>query len=163
MELYTEADMKQTARQLKKRVILTVCVVLVIVAWAIVFDGPLRQQIALLAGLAVLSVVLYYIISVKLVPWARYYAYQRDIAKGRFHETDCRFISFSDSTRMSDGVAFHDFVISLEETDSDDEEERLAQQRLLLWDADKPKPDLAPGQKIFVRSFGNYVTAYHPL
>ena len=163
MELYTAADMKETGKQLRRRIILTAAVVILLVAWAIVFDWPLRQQIALLLGMAVISALLYYVIMVKLVPWVRYYAYQRDIAKGRYHEMECRFISFSDSTRFSDGVEFHDFVVSLEETDSDDEEERLAQQRLLLWDADKPQPELAPGQKIYVRSFGNYITAYRPL
>ena len=158
MELYTDDDMNKTAAELRKRIVLACLLLAVIIVGVVLFCGPLRNQTALLATMAVGNVILFYLIVVKVIPWLRYYLYQRDIKRGRSHEMDCRFVSISDQERISDGVAFRDFVVTLAPVDPDDEDERLAQQRLLLWDADKPEPKIEPGEWLHIRSFGNYIT-----
>ncbi|MBR0462822.1 MAG: hypothetical protein IJJ23_00330 [Clostridia bacterium] len=158
MELYSEQDRSRTQSKVRALSVMAGVMLAAIIVLAYVFLGPVRNQTALMAVLVVGGAVFYYVFVVKVLPWIRYALFQRDIQRGRYHEMDCRFVSVSDSTRMSDGVEFRDFVVSLEAEDSEDEEERLNNQRLLLWDADKPVPEIRPGQNLHVRTFGNYVT-----
>ena len=50
---------------------------------------------------------------------------------------------------MLDGVAVYDFMVY----EGDDESE----QRLFLWDADKPLPTYQKGQLLDIVSFGKYI------
>jgi len=70
--------------------------------------------------------------------------------QGLSRETEAWFLSCSKDTRSSDGVEFREFIVRV-----DDDEDN---ERLFFWDNDKVLPEMKEGQKLFIRSFGNYIT-----
>ena len=153
MELYKDEDLRAAKRGMYIRVgVLAAILVLTVVALAL-FVSVWRNEIVAMAACAVGAAVFFFYLSMKAMPWIRYVMYQNDMKKGRAHELDCRFVSLSDTERMSDGVSFRDFIVTLDDAEGEDKE------RLLLWDADKKAPSLEPNQHLHVRAFGNYITA----
>lgn len=153
MELYKEEDYQAAKRGMLLRFGVMALILAATVVLLVLFVTAWRNEILSMVVCAVGACALFFYLSMKALPWVRYWAYQSDMRKGRAHEMDCRFVSLSDSERMSDGVAFRDFIVTLDDAEGEDN------QRLLLWDADKKAPDLAPGQHLHVRAFGNYITA----
>ncbi len=151
MELYREEDFQATKRAAWIRIAVLALILGVTIGLLSLFLTVWRNEILSMAVCVVGGCAAFFFLSMKLMPWLRYWFYQADIRKGREHELDCRFVSLSDGVRISDGVAFHDFVVALDGEEDEDN------QRLLLWDADKPAPDLKPDQKLHIRSFGNYI------
>ena len=153
MELYKDEDYRVAKRGTILRFVGLAAILAATIAVMALFLTVWRNEILSMAACAVGASVLYFFLSMKALPWLRYWLYLSDIRKGREHEMDCRFVSMSEETRLSDGVAFHDFVVKLEDTDEEDNE------RLLLWDDDKKAPPLKPDQRLHIRSFGNYIIA----
>ncbi len=153
MELYKDEDFQATKRQTGFHFAVMAVILAATVALLAMFVTAWRSEIMAMAVCVVGACALFFYLSMKVLPWVHYWRFQADMRKGRAHEMDCRFVSLSDSERISDGVAFHDFIVTLEDADSEDA------QRLLLWDADKKAPELRPDQRLHVRAFGNYIIA----
>ncbi len=160
MELYEEKDYAVVKRSMLIRIAAAALVLLCVIALLVLFLTVWRSNLGAMISCGLGAAVFYYVLTVKVMPWVRYWMYLLDIRKGRAHEMDCRFVSMSDNERVSDGVVFHDFIVTLDDgTEEKDGEEAQEAERLLLWDADKPAPGLTAGQPIHVRAFGNYIVA----
>lgn len=87
-------------------------------------------------------------ISLKLAPWSAYRRFLRDMREGLERRTEGTLVSISAPTRLVDGVSVHDVLLDAGEgTDL-----------LFYWDDDKPLPDIRPGCRVRVTSFGKFVT-----
>lgn len=149
MQLYTEQDFMKTKKAFRLRVIILGVILAVTFTLMGIFVTVARNQIAVIATTAVGFLLAYGYLMIKLTPWFRYYRYQMDIRSGRSRETDAWFVSCSDGRKLSDGVEFHEMIVRV--GDGEDDE------RLFYWDADKARPQLTEGQKVHIRSYGNYV------
>ena len=93
--------------------------------------------------------ITYYFAATKMNPWRKYYLLLKDMKAGLERGAQMRFLEISGGPRMLDGVAVYDFMVY----EGDDESE----QRLFLWDADKPLPTYQKGQLLDIVSFGKYI------
>ncbi len=150
MQLYTEQDFAATRRTLKNRFLTLAALLIVTLGVYTVFVTAVRHHTAAMAVMMVGMCVSYAFVTIKLIPWFRYWRYQVDMREGMSRETDAMFVSCSDSLRVSDGVAFHEFVVRVGDKEEDE--------RLFFWDDDKQMPPLKEGQALHIRSFGNYIT-----
>jgi hypothetical protein len=107
-----------------------------------------------LAGIAsaLTACLIYAYLSLKVMPHYRYRRLLSDMREGLTRETDGWFVSFAAETRRSDGVLVHDFIVRVGEAEEDE--------RLFYWDDDKPVPELEPGERVSINSFGNYIKEY---
>lgn len=149
MRLYTEQDFNDTRKTLRLRAAGLAAILAATIALMVVFVTVARNQIAVIAATVVGFWIAYAFLTIKLTPWFRYWMYQVDMRSGRVSETDAWFVSCSDGTKLSDGVAFHEFVVRLGDGEEDE--------RLFYWDADKALPQMTEGQRVHIRSFGNYI------
>ncbi|MBQ2957558.1 MAG: hypothetical protein IJE08_14005 [Clostridia bacterium] len=150
MQLYTEQDFAATKKKLTVRAIILAALIICTAVLDGLFVSVLRNRIAVIVTSVVGACLSYAYLAIKVMPWFHYWAYQNDMRHGMSRETDAWFVSCTDSTRLSDGVAFHEFIVRV--GDGEDDE------RLFFWDDDKELPDLVEGQKLHIRSFGNYIT-----
>ena len=149
MQLYTEQDFEQTRKILRQRWFAAGGMVVATGAIMGVFVSVLRNRPAVIIAAMICFCLCYAFMSIKLMPWFRYWRYQVDMREGLSRETDAWFVSCSDQTRVSDGVEFREFIVRVD--DSEDGE------RLFFWDNDKALPALAEGQQLHIKSFGNYI------
>ena len=153
MVLYTEQDFAAAKREYAKRILGLFLIIAAIVGLEALFLTALRNRyVAWVIG-AVGCSLTYAYLTLKLMPWYYYWAYQNDMRHGLSREMDAWYISCSDGTRLSDGVAFHEMMVRIGDGEEDE--------RMFLWDADKKKPEIKEGQKVHIRSYGNYVTELH--
>ena len=150
MQLYTEPDFAATKKTMGVRLAILGVMMLIVLGAAIVFVTALRNELAVIIAAILGSALCYTFLSIKVMPWVRYWMYQNDMRHGLSRETDAWFVSCSDSTRISDGVAFHEFIVRVGDEEDDE--------RLFFWDDDKQLPALKEGQMLHIRSFGNYIT-----
>lgn len=150
MQLYTEQDFAATRKVLRVRALGMAAIIAAVAAAVAVFCTALRNELAVTVSAVIGSCLGYMYLATKLMPWVRYWQYQNDMRHGLSRETDAWYVSCSDSTRISDGVAFHEFVVRVGDGEEDE--------RLFFWDDDKELPKLAVGQRLHIRSFGNYIT-----
>lgn len=150
MQLYTEQDFQATKKALWVRIAILAAILLGTMGLMWLFVTGLRNRIAVDVTAVIGMCWAYFYLSFKLMPWFRYWSYQQDMRQGLSRETDAWFLSCSTDTRLSDGVAFHEFIVRV-----DDDEDN---ERLFFWDDDKKLPELQEGQKLHIRSFGNYIT-----
>ena len=150
MQLYTKQDYEATKKALGKRGWILAAILLGTCALVALFLTIWRNRIAADATAVVGMCAAYFYLTVKLMPWYRYWSYQNDMRQGLSRETEAWFISCSKSTREADGVEFREFIVHVE-----DEEDN---ERLFFWDNDKVLPEIKEGQKLHIRSFGNYIT-----
>ena len=153
MELYGEKDYQNTKRMLLIRTAVLILILAALVVLVVLFTGVWRNSTLCMAACGVGAAVAMFYASMKVKPWFHYWRYQVDIVNGRAHDMDCAFVSVSEGERMSDGVAFHEFIVAL------DGEQGADNERMLFWDSDKQIPALKPGQKMHIRAFGNYIIA----
>jgi len=150
IELYSAEDIRAANDKKKKR--LMVFIVLCALATALfVVATILRLRIPGIAILAVLACVGYFFFSSQVMPYVRYCRYLKEMNEGLSRETEGCFASISGSLRMVDGVEVNDFVLLVDEGETDE--------RLFLWDVDKPRPDIPEGQRIRVTSHSNFIKA----
>ncbi len=150
MNLYTEQDFAQIKRTFQQKTAIFGAMVLITAVLMALFMTVFRNRIATIGTAVAGACVSYAFLSIKLMPWFRYWAYQNDMRHGMSRETDAWYVSCSDSTRLSDGVAFHEFIVRVGDGEEDE--------RLFFWDDDKKLPEIREGQKLHIRSFGNYIT-----
>lgn len=146
--LYGESDKVRTATALRKSLIALLCV-LVPTIGVLIATLILRNKYVGIGVTIVGAWVCYYIIMQKMMPWFRYKRFLKDMDEGLSRATDGWFVSLSESPRLSDGVAVHDFVLRV----GDEEED----ERLFLWDDDKELPTLNAGDPVHIVSFSNFV------
>lgn len=157
MELYSEKDYSETNSQFTKHIIIEAVVIVVFVTAIVLCLSLLRKLWLIIALCAVGGVLAMFILMNKIMPWFRYKAYLKDIKEGKRHEMDCEFLSSSDDTRMSDGVKFHDFIISLGKQIDEATGEEVDNERKLFFDADKEMPKYEAGKKLHIKTFGSYI------
>ena len=149
MQLYTEQDFAVAKKRFMGRVAAFSAIVLITAILMVLFVSVFRNRIAVIITGVVGACLSYTYLSMKLMPWFRYWCYQNDMRHGMSRETDAWYVSCTDSVRVSDGVAFHEFIVRVGDKEEDE--------RLFFWDDDKELPELKPGQKLHIRSFGNYI------
>lgn len=153
MVLYTEQDFAATKREFTKRLIILAAILIAMIILEALFMTALRNRYAVWAIAGIGCCLSYAYLTIKVMPWYRYWAYQNDMRHGLARETDAWFVSCSDSTRESDGVQFHELIVRVGDAEADE--------RLFFWDDDKKLPEIREGQKVHIRSFGNYITELH--
>ena len=160
MELYRDEDYQAAKRGMLVRFAILGLILAATVALLVLFVTVWRNELLAMAACMLGAALMFFFLNMKLLPWFHYWHYQADIRHGRTHDMDCRFVSLSDSERISDGVAFREFVVRLDKEEEKNEKgEKIDDQRLLLWDADRKAPELEEGQLLHVRAFGNYIVA----
>ena len=153
MVLYTEQDFAATKRTFLLRVLALIVILAATAAVVALFMSVLRNRYALWIAAALGLCLSYAFLTIKVMPWYHYWAYQNDMRHGLSRETDAWYVSCTDSARISDGVAFHEFIVRVGDGEEDE--------RLFFWDDDKKLPELKEGQKLHIRSYGNYITELH--
>jgi len=150
--VYGEADMKRAEAALRRAALIAGALgaaALLMTALGLI----LRIKAFAIAAAAVGGGAVYGWIALKLVPWSAYVKFLREMAQGLKRETCGAVVSLSDETRLADGVVVRDLMLDAG-ADSD---------LLFYWDEEKPRPDLAPGARVRITSFGKFVTALEPL
>jgi len=150
MVLYTEQDFAATKRTFWTRVLILALIIAAMIGLEALFLAPLRSRYAVWIVAAVGCCLSYAYLTTQVMPWYFYMAYQSDMRHGLSRETDAWYVSCADSTRVADGVEFHEFIVRVGDGEEDE--------RLFFWDDDKKLPELREGQKLHIRSFGNYIT-----
>ncbi|MBQ8952717.1 MAG: hypothetical protein IJ048_01255 [Clostridia bacterium] len=160
MELYKDEDYQAAKRGMLRRFGVIALILALTVALLILFVTTWRNEILAMLVCALGAAVIFFYLNMKLLPWFYYWRYQTDMRHGREHVIDCRFVSLSEGSRLSDGVAFREFIVTLNQPEMKKENgEKLDNERMLLWDADKQAPALKPDQPLHIRAFGNYIIA----
>ena len=160
MELYKDEDYRAAKRGMQRRFIVLALMLAATVALLILFVTVWRNELLAMLACMVGAAAMFFYLQMKLLPWFYYWRYQSDMRHGREHEMDCRFVSLSEGSRISDGVAFREFIVRLNQPEMKKENgEKLDNERMLLWDADKQAPALKPDQTLHIRAFGNYIIA----
>ena len=152
--MYTETDYRAAAAGMRRELLIVLGVVAVTVA-ALCAGLAVRSEPLVIGALAVGLCAAYTCWVVRFLPWLRYNRFLENMRTGRRRETECYFVALADSVRTVDGVSIHDLNASLDPEGED--------QRLFYWDDDKPLPELAPGQKVKIESYGNFITALEAL
>lgn len=153
MVLYTEQDFAATKREFIKRILILAAILIAMIILEALFMSALRNRYAVWATAAIGCCLSYAYLVLKVMPWYRYWAYQNDMRHGMSRETDAWYVSCSDGVRESDGVRFHELIVRVGDKEEDE--------RLFFWDDDKKLPEIQEGQKVHIRSFGNYITELH--
>lgn len=153
MQLYTQQDFENTQQTFKKRAMILAAIVVGTIVLDVLFSTLLRNHVMTIATAVIGACAAYMYASVKMMPWFRYWQYLKDMRTGLSRETEGWFVSCSNTTRVSDGVEFHELIMRIGDGEEDE--------RLFFWDDDKQLPEIEAGQKIRIRSFGNYITELH--
>ena len=160
VELYKEEDYQAAKRSMLLRFGVLAFILAVTIAVLTLFVTAWRNEPLAMLVCAIGASVMFFFMSLKVMPWFRYWRYQADIRRGRTHEMDCRFVSLSDGERISDGVAFREMIVMLDkEEETNERGEKIDDSRLLFWDADKKAPELKENELLHIRAFGNYIVS----
>jgi len=146
--VYSEADLIKTesARKRAFNVALLIggAALLLVVLGMILRIKPLAMAAAIAGGCAAYSWS-----ALKIAPWSAYLKFLREMQTGLTRVTEGTFVSQADQSRAVDGVLVHDVLLDVGQ-DAD---------LLFYWDDEKPRPDLTPGQRLKLTSFGKFITA----
>ena len=147
--MYGEADLIKTESARKRA--LNVALLIGGAALFLVVLGMILRIKALALAAAILGGCAAYSWStLKVAPWSAYRKFLREMSEGLTRATEGTFVSQADESRVVDGVLVHDVLLDAgQDTDL-----------LFYWDDEKPRPELAPGQRLKVTSFGKFITAY---
>jgi hypothetical protein len=146
--VYSDADLLKTESARKRALTVALLIggaaLLLMIAGMIVRSKPLALAAAILGGCAA-----YGWSALKIAPWSAYLKFLREMNSGLTRATEGTFVSQEDESRVVDGVLVHDVLLDAgQDTDL-----------LFYWDEEKPRPDLTPGQRLKVTSFGKFITA----
>ncbi|MGI6172532.1 MAG: hypothetical protein ACOYI8_01380 [Christensenellales bacterium] len=146
--MYTDADFINAKNAMRRAILISMLICLVPFAFFIM-GLILRYRILVIAMAIIWSWLFYALLQIKCLPHIRYVLWLKDMRNGLSRELVGRFVRISPETRLSDGIAVHDMIVTIGNTEEDE--------RLFLWDDDKPIPAFEEGQLLRVKSFGNYV------
>jgi len=154
IELYSPEDYARAFSERKKRLmgIWGLCALMIALFAA---STVLRLRIPGLVVTVALACVSYFLYSIKVQPYLKYCKYLREMRDGLTRETDGRFGYISQDCRMVDGVEVCDFILHVGDGETDE--------RLFLWDLDKPRPHLPEGQMLRVASHSNFIKSFEVL
>ncbi|MBQ3669783.1 MAG: hypothetical protein II920_11225 [Clostridia bacterium] len=147
--MYCDNDVKTTAVKTRTRVALGIILICAFVALIITFTA-LKLQAPVLIASGVGFIVCYFVWSFKIMPWIHYNRFIKELTIGRKRVMECEFEDISSETRMFDNIEVRDVTVSVGKEEEDE--------RLYVLDADKQFPDIAPGERITVTSYGNFIT-----
>ena len=157
--LYTEQNLTDLNRQIKKRIILLCCflvVALLLVVWLLTVDDHKQNRPALWVTLTVIvaGCVAVFDWDLTIRP-LRAYARHLNTALhgGRSHEITVLFDHANEEDSVIDGVLFRDLIF-LGEPDKHGDRERM-----FYWDQELPLPDLQQGQEVTLRYYDRFITA----
>lgn len=149
--MYTEADRVEAKRQLSRRRLLVylpcgVALAVTIALFVILQQRRLDWSWALAAGLTILfGSLLIFFCGVYVRPMALYSKHIGYMLDGRKRETTGIFKSFDDAEDR-DGLECHAMLLNVGDRDDPEDD------RLFYYDAFKPKPDVALGERVTVFS-----------
>jgi hypothetical protein len=147
-KVYGEADLTRTEAARKQAFIVALLIggaaLLLVVAGMIFRIKPLALAAAIVGGCAAYSWS-----ALKIAPWNAYFRFLREMQTGLRRETEGMFVSQAAESRMVDGVRVHDMLLDA------GQDVHL----LFYWDDEKPRPELEPGQRLKVTSFGKFITS----
>ncbi len=153
MELYTQQDLQANQAQMRgvlwRTGILSALCVAGIVASLIIRSEWLTVGITIVWG-----ALLIFLWDIKFAPVYRYRRYLRELLGGLRHRTEGAVVSLAQEGTYKEGVFFSALLINVDPK-MDPEGERL-----FYVDRCKPRPELAPGDRISLEYHGNYVTAW---
>ncbi|MBR5985082.1 MAG: hypothetical protein IKT23_03535 [Clostridia bacterium] len=146
--MYTAEDYEKAFGKTKARVILGSALIVLGLA-GIVTLTLLKQKIALYIFTAIMYLVCFFVWSYKIAPWLKYRKFLKELRTGQRKHAVLIYRGIAFETRMYDGV---------EVWDLDFYEEDGQTERLMVLDAEYPKPALEEGQKVRVESYGSFIT-----
>ena len=147
--MYSDRDLMRTESARKRA--FTVALLIGGAALLLVVLGMILRIKALALAAAILGgCAAYGWSALKVAPWSAYLKFLREMNSGLARATEGTFVSQADESRMVDGVLVHDVLLDAGE-DAD---------LLFYWDDEKSRPDLTPGQRLKVTSFGKFITAF---
>ena len=149
--MYSEQDFARAEVNFKKYLVAGLAVVGV-GATATIVTLVFRMRYVMNVIAVLTACVSYGFITIKVMPHIRYRRFLNEMRNGMSRETDGWFVSFSDEPRMMDGIAVHDVIIRI---GSEEEDERL-----FLWDDDKPFPAVRTDDAIHIVSYGNHIKSF---
>ncbi len=172
--MYREQDFAYTVKQTRLRTALGISLILAFLALVILLTLLKLEALQLLcAGLG--FIVCYFIWSFKIMPWINYNRYMKDMRNGQKRKLECVFREISSETGMHDRVEVRDVTVTVDETgvpkssmgsilarlNNSGGEEKV--ERQFKFDADKSFPDIKPGEKVVITSYGSFITDIKPI
>ncbi|MCR4622801.1 MAG: hypothetical protein K5663_12050 [Clostridiales bacterium] len=146
--MYTSDDYTKAFGKTKAKVIFGAALIGLGLAGVIALT-LLKQKIALYIFAAVMYLVCFFVWSFKIAPWLKYRKFLKELKTGQRKHASLIYRGTAAETRMYDGVEVWD----MDFYDEDGETERL-----MVFDAEYPLPELAEGQKVKVESYGSFIT-----
>lgn len=146
--MYTQQDFIDVKNTAVRRVLMMLLLSALFLAGVIVLTA-LRQEIPQLIVAMIGYVVVYFLWSFKVTPWMRYAHFMKDMNEGQRRELECEYVGMDGETRLADGVEVYEFHTRVGKREEDE--------RLFLFDSNKPVPELTAGEKLKIVSFGNHI------
>lgn len=107
------------------------------------------SQIITIAITLVWGVAAIFFWGMKMTPLLSYRKFLRDLDKGLTREVEGVVTEIDADLSFRDGLSFYRLIVNVNDLENPEDE------RVLYWDAQLGKPDLAVGERIFVVAHGN--------
>lgn len=158
--LHTEPDSQRNSAAIRRMLILfgalTLVAILMITASLIwrsptTVDNPRERasQVITIAVSLVLGAALIFLWGMKLTPRLAYRKYLRELHSGLSREVHGVVTDLNETTTFRDGLTFYGMIVNVGDVNDPEDD------RLLYWDAQLGRPDLAAGDTVSVRAHGN--------
>lgn len=148
--MYNETDI-QGASGLARRWALVCALVGLLLIGTLVIGLVLHSRLIATFLTAAVAMLLYFVIDMALLPRVRYARHLKDIGEGLSRDAAVELKSISESPRALNGIVVYDVICRVGPEPEDE--------RLFYFDAQKPLPNVAPGESLLITSFGSYITA----
>lgn len=107
------------------------------------------SQIITIAVTLVWGAIIIFFWSMKLSPRLSYRRYLREIHSGISRDVEGVIVALDEDTAFRDGLSFYRMVVNVGDLEAEEDE------RILYWDAQMGKPELAVGDRVAARAHGN--------
>ena len=151
--MYTQKDIDQVNRQLRKRVLLWLVPEALILAALVYSFFPRLEWLSGLL-LALLMAVLLASLSLSILPVRRYREFLRNAVHGRNRVETHTYDSAQEQPVMREGVRFFEMTFR-----ADTVKEEL-DERTYYWDANLPLPGWEHGERVTLRSHEKMITGW---
>lgn len=143
--MYTEQDLKDISRQLKRRIAALLLPALFLLG-GVILTFIRRNQTATILLFIILCFAVIFVYGLLISPLVKYRKFLASILYGANRTTEGYFKNFVAEQSERDGVLFSSLFLNI--SNSDDEED----DRLFYWDARLPLPDFQKGDKLLITS-----------
>ena len=154
--IYTEADVQAINHQVKRGLTvmgLSAAVAVVATVITLVY----RVQWLTIAITLFWGSLTIFFWSMKMTPPLSYRRHLKEIHQGLSRQTLGQVVQLSEDLTHREGIDFYALIINIGEEDDPEDE------RLFYWDAQKPRPDFAPGDRLEIISHGNDIIGMRKL